>query len=155
MRDRSSTNRATNRERELARYLLARETSGDPSAKGMADATIRTFARLYVRLKDLFGSAGFEAVAKRALRLAQQEYPYLSDVVGEIQGDTYQLQGLNAIVEGRDLEDVRYGLSTMLGTFFWLLVTFVGDGLFWRFIQGVWPDITPEETGFSAKEKQG
>ena len=121
----------------------------------MADATTHTFARLYERLKDLIGSAGFEALVKRALHLAQKDYAYLGGVVGEIQGDTFQLPGLNAIVEGRDFEDVRNGLATMLGAFFWLLVTFVGDRLFWRFIQGVWPDITPEETGFSAEEKQG
>ena len=147
-------NEAARTERNLAWRVLAHEAGDDQSVDGLADATERAFDRLYHHLAPLIGPAGFDALAKRALHLARLECPYLGRVVGAIQVDAFQLQGLRASVEGREPDEVREGLVALLGTFFWLLVTFVGDGLFWKLFRGVWPDVPSKDEGLGAEETE-
>ncbi len=144
---------AANRERDLAWRLLIREAGNDRSPEMLARVTQRCFDRLYSRLAELVGPAGFDALAKRALHLAGLECPYLKSVVAELLPNGYLLQGLQASVEGRDEDEARTGLVALLGAFFWLLVTFIGDRLFWKLLRGVWPDLPTETTGLDSEER--
>ncbi len=142
----------TKREQNLAWRLLLRETGGERSAEALARATQVAFDRLFRRLADLVGPAGFDALAKRALYLAAEQCPYLKSVVAEQQTDSYRLRGLQASVEGRDAAEIRQALSALLGAIFWLLDTFVGDQLFWKLLRGVWPHLPADMSGLDSEE---
>lgn len=153
MGDGFAMNNAGNRERDLAWRVLIREAGDDRSPETLARVTQRCFDRLFGRLAELVGPAGFDALAKRALHLAGLEYPYLKSVVAEVLPNGYLLQGLQASVEGRDKDEARGGLVALLGSFFWLLDTFIGDRLYRRLLQGVWPDLPMETTGLDSEER--
>ena len=135
---------AAKRERELARRLLVQEADGNPSAPGMVNATERAFDRLYHHLSNLIGLDGFDVVAKRALHLATLECPYLQVVTTQPKPDRFRFVGLDAAMVGRQPSEVDGATLAILGYFFWLLVTFVGDNLFHRLIEGAWPGTTFE-----------
>lgn len=140
------------RERGLAWRVLVYLAGSDQGPANLADATERAFGRLYYRLVDLIGPAGFDALARRALYLAKAESPYLGSVECEIHGEGYRLPGLRASVEGREPSEVRIGLVAMLGDFFWLLDSFVGDSLFLRLMRGTWPEMNPAEITLTSEE---
>lgn len=135
-------NHDAKRERELARRLVMQEAGGNPSAQGMVQATERAFNRLYGRLSNLIGLDGFDVLAKRALYLATMDFPFLGNVTTRLQPDRFRLDGLDAAVVGRQRSEVDEATVAILGHFFWLFGTFVGDTLFRRLVQRAWPGIT-------------
>ncbi len=145
-------NERAKRERDLAWRLLRREVGDDHSPEALAQATQQSFDRLYRRLVELVGPAGFDALARRSLSLAKAECPFLERVVAELQPDAYRLRGLQTSVQGRDASEVREGLIALLGAFFWLLDTFVGDSLFWKLLRGVWPHLPAEMSRLDSEE---
>jgi hypothetical protein len=81
-----------------------------------------------------------DVLAKRSLYLATLEYPFLVLVTTESEADRFHFHGLTASIVGRQPAEVDAGIIAILGYFFWLLVTFVGDALFHRLVRGVWSD---------------
>lgn len=152
MLDKGQLIEATRSERELAWRVLSREVAEDQTPERLAAATVTAFDQLCSHLILLIGSGGFEALVKRSIFLAKGEYPYLGGVAAVTDNETFQLRGLDASVQGRDVAEVRAGLTLLLGAFFWLLVTFVGKSLFWQLLRGVWSDINPVEPGFNGEE---
>ena len=146
---------AAKREKELARQLLVQEAGGDRSAQGMVDAIERVFGRLYRNMLGLIGLDGFDVLVKRALYLARLEFPFVVSVTVQCLPDQCRFDGLAAAVLGRPPTEVDEATSAILGYFFWLIVTFVGDNLFYRLIGGAWPGFTIEEKEPGSEETQG
>ena len=136
------------RARELAWSVLVHEAGDDQTSSGLVAATERALTRLYDRLSSLIGPDGFNALVRRALHLAMLEWSFLESVTVSAEPSAFRLQGLGACVEGRESAEVQAGLAAVLGCFFWLLVTLVGENLFNRLMRGVWPDVE-----FGSEEK--
>lgn len=146
-----ATREASERERALAWRVLAYEAGGDQIPRGLADALTRAFDKLYDALEDLIGTGGFDALCARALHLAKARFPYLGGVTIEVQPDAFRFQGLQASIEGRSELEVRDGLTAVLASFFWLLVTFIGDTLFLNLFHRIWHEDTLGGSGLGSE----
>lgn len=128
--------------KDLAQRLLRHESGGQLEAEAVAIAAERTLAQLRTRLNALLGRMGYLALFRRALRLAQGEYPLL-DSLAISQEPGGNLLGLRefAIANDGDPAAVASALAALVAHLFWLLVTFIGEGLTFRLIGEIWPDI--------------
>jgi len=128
--------------KELAQRLLWQEAGGRLDAENLAKAAERILDRLRRKLTDLLGQAGFIALYRRALRLAQGEYPALENLAVDAKPDE-RLLGLHefAAANSENLATFVAGFSTLLAHLIWLLVTFIGDSLTVRLINEIWPEI--------------
>ena len=125
--------------RQLAARVLVNKAGPDADAASVAIAARRRFEELAGVLTPLIGQVGIDALAARALHLAQREYPWL----GKTRNPEH--------VEGRlldvslSLEHQAPGLAAeaaaaVLARFTALLVTMVGEPLTVRLMRQAWPD---------------
>ena len=128
--------------KDLAQRLLRHESGGQLEAEAVATAAGRTLARLRTRLNALLGRMGYFALFRRALRLAQGEYPLLDSLAIGPEPDG-NLLGLRefALENDGDPAAVASALAALVAHLFWLLVTFIGEDLTFRVIGEIWPDI--------------
>ncbi len=113
--------------RTAAERLLALEAASRGADK--LPTAVRVTDRLGKLLGSLLGSAGFQALLARAVRLAKAELPALRAVGVQADGS---LEGLDEL-SGHDGEIVL--VAHILG----LLVTFVGEALMLRLVSDAWP----------------
>ena len=66
--------------RDLAQRLLSYEASAGDTSEPVESTTLRVYQKLRQSLGELAGSAGFHALASRALTLARSEVLSLSEV---------------------------------------------------------------------------
>lgn len=96
---------------------------------------IRVFERLRLSLTTLAGVAGFQALAARALTLAQSEKEGLAELRvlddGSLEGAAVQKQASNGDAEEQEI----IFISHLLG----LLTTLVGETLTRGLVQDAWP----------------
>ena len=90
--------------RDLAQRLLSYEADGRNTSGSMESSILAVYDKLRKRLGELAGSAGFQALASRALTLARSEVPGLSAV--EVAADG-SLEGMNATGSPADAEKNR------------------------------------------------
>lgn len=130
--------------RELAQRLLWNEAGGRLGPE-VLPAAERTFGLLRRRLTDLLGQAGFTALLRRALHLAQAEYPILTAlVVGGTAAET--LSGLREleVADATESASIAVALTALLAHLIWLMVTFIGEDLTIRLIDEIWPERGPD-----------
>jgi len=153
MSDHSNTSDLTNAQiasttptiRELARRLMALETSRDASpAKSGSDAA-RVCEKLRVPLAKLAGKAGYHSLISRAIAIAKANAPALGPVEVRLDGS---LEGFDRIGE----HDAEAGVAVLLHLLD-LLVTFIGEPLTLGLVRDAWPDATLEKTNSSAEEQ--
>lgn len=126
-------------EHELARTLLEREAGGvSGTADELAAAAERACGKLRTHLARVMGSAGFEAILRRALSLAQGEFPNLAAVEPRMDGERC-LDGLSDAVGGRPPAEVAEALVALFAAFLGLLISLVGRELAMRLLTPVWP----------------
>lgn len=125
---------------ELARRLLRQETGERREPTALATAVERACARLRGRLVPLIGRTGFTALFRRALRLAQGEFPALAALTVE-EGAEPCIGGARefAAAHADDPGLVEAALVAILTHFTGLLSTFVGEALTLRVIDEGWP----------------
>jgi hypothetical protein len=109
--------------RELARRLLEDEASGHDEPGVAAEEVIR---KLRERLVDLIGARGFEALLRRALRLAKTEAPELDPVEVTPGGG---LAGLPRVTAGRTGDEAIDAPVSLLAQLLELLAAFIGVDL--------------------------
>jgi len=122
--------------RELASRLIEAEASAGtgPAVHG-AELVCQ---KLQLSLTRFAGVDAFSALMRRALALSRAEIPALKDVK----------VGPEGCVEGLDLVTADGGIesgTTITANLLWLLVTFLGEPVAMRLINGVWPDSTLSE----------
>ncbi len=125
--------------RDLAQRLLSYEADGRNTSGSMESSILAVYDKLRKRLGELAGSAGFQALAFRALTLARSEVTSLSAV--EVAADG-SLEGMNATGSPADAEKnrVREGGVVLISRLLGLLLIFLGEALTMNLVRDVWPD---------------
>jgi hypothetical protein len=120
--------------RDWARRLITSEVDSDPPSKQTELATVRVYEKLRRQLCAPVGVDGFQALASRALSVAQSQSPRLSVVQITANGGLRGLEELKCQM-GTE-EDTEIGIiliSQLLGLF----LTLLGEAATIRLIEGV------------------
>jgi len=137
--------------RQLAVRVLRHRAGSGAGAAALAVASRRAYDDLARVLAPIIGQVGIDALAARAVHLAQRDYPWLAKTT-----NPQHVEGPFAHVSS-SLEQQAPALATeaaaaVLATVAGLLATLVGDPLTTRLMRQAWPD------GFSdagTKERRG
>jgi hypothetical protein len=125
--------------RDLAQWLLARESNaGDASAKA-GSATMRVYEKLRQSLGELAGVAGFRSLASRALTLARTEVPGLNAMQVEADGNLKAMSAIDPAIN-TDEDPVHDGGVILISRLLGLLLLFFGEALTMNLVRDVWPD---------------
>ncbi|HEX5417092.1 MAG TPA: hypothetical protein VFZ25_15620, partial [Chloroflexota bacterium] len=146
--------RATEKERELARRLLAAEGDGNASPADLAASTVRVLNRFAPVLDSLIEPIGYEALLRRALHLTRTEWPFLLGVRVRVNAEGVHLPGLVESVRDQDPTTVRDGLVAIVANLIWLLVTFVGEAICAWLIQRAFGEAPPGPGDAGSKGKR-
>jgi hypothetical protein len=125
--------------RDLAQRLLSYEASAGSTSASAETATLRVYQKLRLSLGELAGSAGFQALASRALTLARSEVPSLSAVQVGADGN---LEGMSSIEPSISAEmgRVHEGGIILISRLLGLLFIFLGEALTLSLLRDAWPD---------------
>jgi hypothetical protein len=137
-----SMNTATPAMKDLARRLIALETSRDPS-EGLVGEAVQVCEKLRVPLAKLAGVAGFRSLMARAMTLATAEVPWLDSVQVRADGS---LEGLDAAERQQGVVPGGEAGVVVVAQLLGLLVTFIGEPLTLRLVHDAWPDAPVDET---------
>jgi len=125
--------RTTEPQRQLATWLLLHEA--DERDASAADGASRAWEKLSARLARIFTTAGCDALATRAIYLAQADFPVLVALGGPSLG----LERLPRALAETDHTEAFEAATAILGNVSALLITFIGEDLALRAIRDVWP----------------
>ena len=131
----------TSTTRELAERLLAYEFAEAKTVNADTHAVSRVCDKLRHPLTTLAGAAGFRSVLARALTLAKQESPALG--AWQVNADG-SLENLN----GEADESGSVLIAHLIG----LMITFIGESLTLRILNGVWQDLPDSGLKFEKDE---
>ena len=125
--------------RDLAQRLLSYESDGRDTSEPAESAILRTYEKLRKSLGQLAGTAGFQALASRALTLAKSEDPSFGPVRVAMDG---KLEGMSAVGSSINPEKdwVQEGGVALISRLLGLLLIFLGEALTMNLIRDVWPD---------------
>jgi hypothetical protein len=125
--------------RPLAVRVLMRQAGADADAAALAAAARRAYDDLVRILAPLIGQVGIDALAARAVHLAQREYPWLAKT-----RDPEQVEGplthVSISLEQQDPALATEAAAAVLAAFTGLLVTMIGEPLTARLMRQAWPD---------------
>jgi hypothetical protein len=136
---------------DLARRLLASETGADVGSSA-ALAADRICEKFFQRLADLIGFSGTSLLLERALRLAKVDYPFLGAI--KVQAEDC-LEGIDTVAQEQPSAEVVEALVATIGSFLWLLGSFIGQDMVLLLIGGIWPELISREAGSGPKEDEG
>ncbi len=128
--------------RDSIRRTLALSAGIAPSSHGVAEATLRLWGQIAVRLAPVIGGKGVEALLGRSLQIASATFPWLSKA-GGAEDSAHPLTNLRASLETLDPEVGTAGSFTWLVIFTELLATLIGESLTERLLEPVWTPPTP------------
>jgi hypothetical protein len=125
--------------RDLAHRLLTYEALADKTSEPVEFATLRVYEKLRQSLGKFAGTAGFQALAFRALTQAKSEAPGLWAVQVAENGS---LQGLGEFDPqvGTDKNQTDEDGVILLARLLNLLLIFLGETLTLRLVRDVWPE---------------
>jgi hypothetical protein len=125
--------------RDLAQRLLSYEATVDNTSEPVETTTLRVYQKLRQSLSELAGSAGFQALASRALTLARSEVSSLSAVQVGADGN---LEGLSSIEPSMKVgqDRVHEGEVILISRLLGLLFIFLGEALTLSLLRDAWPD---------------
>jgi hypothetical protein len=125
--------------RQLALKVLAQHAGSTAGAEALAAAARRAYDDLARVSAPLIGQVGVEALAGRALHLAQREYPWLVQTREPGQAERPFTQVI-ACLERQDPAVAIEAAGAVFATFTGLLITFIGEPLTARLLRQAWPD---------------
>ena len=128
--------------RELAVRLLL-QAGPNANAAALAAAARRAYDELARVVSPLIGQGGVDALARRALHLAQREYPWLIRAPEPQQTDDPFAQVILCL-ERQEPAVAAEAAGAVFATFTGLLVTFIGEPLTARLLRQAWPDAFDE-----------
>ena len=139
--------------RQLAARVLMQQAGPDADAAALAAATRRAYDELARVVAPLIGQVGVDALAGRALHLAQREYPWLvhtregTPVWTERTPRTPPPEQAERpfaqvifCLERQDPAVATEAAGAVFATFTGLLVTFIGEPLTASLLRKAWPD---------------
>jgi hypothetical protein len=132
--------------RQLALTVLAQRSESEGTAEGIAAAARRAYDELAHAATPLIGQIGVVALAARALHLAQQEHPWLSQAP-ESDPANEPFAQVVASASRQDPAMATEGTATVFATLAGLLVTFIGEALTMSLLRKAWPDAFADAAG--------
>ena len=150
--------------RQLAVRVLMQQAGPDADTAALAAATRRAYDELARVVAPLIGQVGVDALAGRALHLAQREYPWLVHTRGDTPAWTERTPGnpppeqaerpfaqVIFCLERQDPAVATEAAGAVFATFTGLLVTFIGEPLTARLLRKAWPDAFPDASAEETK----
>jgi hypothetical protein len=125
--------------RRLAVRVLMHQAGPDADAAALAAAAGRAYHALAGVLAPLIGQVGIDALAGRAVHLAQREYPWLA-TPREPEQEAGPFTQVNSSLEQQDPALATEAAAAVLAIFTGLLATFIGEPLTMRVMRKAWPD---------------
>ena len=125
--------------RQLAVRVLRDQSGPNADAASVALAARRCFEQLARVLTPLIGQVGIDALAARAVHLAQREYPWLADTRDREHAEGPLVQ-VSMSLEHHEPALATEAAAAVLATFTGLLVTMIGEPLTGRLMRQAWPD---------------
>jgi hypothetical protein len=125
--------------RQLALKVLAQQASPGADAEDLAAAARRAYDDLARVSAPLIGQLGVDALTRRALHLAQREYPSLLPGRDPEQAQDPFTQVLGAL-QRQDPAVATEAAGAVFATLMGLLVTFIGEPLTVNLLRKAWPD---------------
>jgi hypothetical protein len=125
--------------RQLAGRVLMHQAGPDADAAAVAAAARRAYDDLVRILAPLIGQVGIDALAARAVHLAQREYPWLAKTRDPEQAEG-PLTHVSISLEQQDPALATEAAAAVLAAFTGLLVTMIGEPLTARLMRQAWPD---------------
>jgi hypothetical protein len=142
---RSQKGRATPQLRNIARLLVAFETSADKSPGCAPHGSIHFSERLRPYLVSLYGTAGYRSLLSHALVRADAEVPWLRSMHMKADGS---LEGLESLHVKLRPAEITEGKIVLLAQLLGSLVSYIGQRLTSRLLGEVWPQILRGEMTF-------
>ena len=136
--------------RQLARRLLTYEAAAGKNSELTESAAFRVCEKLRLPLCSLAGVAGFRSLLSRALALARAEAPSLSAVQVGADGS---LKGLDDLAPKDDRDLSKAEGAILIAQLLGLLLTFIGEGITIRVVQGVWPESAFDDRDSGKEQK--
>ena len=124
--------------RNIAQRLTAYETRGSKAASRPAVPAAAVCEKLRAHLEVLLGNTGFRELISCALTRAHAEVPWLRVVRVKTDGS---LEGLGGLPAGLGRQEIGEGGVELLAQLLGLLAAFIGEGVTFRQVHEVWPDI--------------
>ena len=129
--------------RLLALKVLVQDAGSAAGTATLTAAARRAYDDLARVSAPLIGQAGVDALTDRALRLAQQEYPWLAQT-REPEHAERPFAAVIVSLERQDPAVASEAAATVFAAFTGLLVTFIGEPLTARLLRQAWPDAWPD-----------
>jgi hypothetical protein len=118
---------------DMARRLLARETSAAGEPAMVAAALQRACARVSANLRDSMGDDGRDALLARALARTESDHPALKDVRGLNHG-AIDLDNVVASVEAHGVAAVTAAIEALLAALLDVLGRLIGEDMAMRLL---------------------
>ena len=128
----------------LASKMLALRAGKSPDADALAAATRAAYADVARIAISLIGPAGVDALAGRALNLAQREHSCLQQLPPPDQLNE-PFARVVACLRQQDPAVAAAAAGTLFATLIELLVTFIGKPLTTRLLRQAWPDVFADD----------
>jgi len=128
---------------EMARRLLARETSAAREPAMVAAALQRACMRVSANLRDSMGDDGRDALLARAIARTESDHPALKDL-RKLNHGAIQLDGILASVEAHGVAPVTTAIEAMLAALVDVLGRLIGEDMAMRLLDHDPPGPSPD-----------
>ena len=125
--------------RQMAVRVLTRQAGPGADAAALAVAARRAYDALARVLVPLIGQVGIDALATRAVHLAQRDYPWLVTTREPEQAEGPFTQ-VSFSLEWQEPALATEAAAAVFAIFTSLLVTFIGEPLTRRLMRNAWPE---------------
>jgi hypothetical protein len=129
--------------------VYGRAATGASTAEEMVGALSSVCAALSRTLAAVMGDVGFRVAFTRSLAKARGQYPFLAH--GEVASGDAFLEPLWAALRQQPPTVIREVAISLLGTFFDLLFTLIGEGVTKELLHDTWPDAFPRTASSSER----
>ena len=125
----------------LVSKMLALRAGKSPDADALAAAARTAFGDVERVAVSLIGPAGVDALAGRALHLAQREHPCLKPLPSQPDQPSEPFVQVVACLQQQDPAVATAAAGALFAILIDLLVTFIGKRLTTRLLLQAWPDV--------------
>jgi len=120
---------------------LTQKSGGAKDATAIAEASVKTWSEVTIRLAPIIGRGGVDALFLRSLNIATRAYPWLSHVKGSVKGSNdcaTPVERFRTNLETRDASSALEVSAVIMGIFYRMLETLIGELLTVRLLGSIW-----------------
>jgi hypothetical protein len=128
---------------DMARRLLARETSASDDPAMVAAALQRALVRVWANLGDSVGDDGRDALLARALARTESDHPALKDIC-RLNNGAIHLDGAVASVEAHGVAPVTAAIEALLAALLEVLGRLIGEDMAMKLLDHDLPAPSPD-----------